>query len=110
MRFKALVFALAATAATTANPIFAHPEHDEVRAPASPEQLARVAVMRQITQSKLPASWGKATVVDSKARVRKGTRQTVVTFRNDAERMKARRKLYVVVANGDVISTGYKLN
>lgn len=117
MRFSILIFA--AAAAFTA-PAMAHPEHDdirtpasparELRAPASPEQEARGSVMRLISQTKLSASWGKAKLVGTKARVRNGANQTVVTFRNDAERNKARRTLYVVLANGNVVSTGHKLN
>lgn len=111
MRFKAFIFAAAAASATvTAGPAVAHPDHDEVRAPASPAQLARGAVMREISQAKLPATWGQAALVETKARVRAGANQTVVSFRNDAEPNRNRRMLYVVVANGDVVSTGHKLN
>lgn len=66
--------------------------------------------MRQVSQSKLAASWGSATLVGAKPRVRNGVNQTVVTFKNNAERNKARRMLYIVVANGDVVSTSHKLN
>jgi hypothetical protein len=108
MRFPTLMMA-AASAAFVA-PAVAHPEHDQARAPASPTQEARSSLMRLVSQAKLPASWGSATLVDAKARTRNGTSQTVVTFRNDAERNKARKMLYVVVANGNVVSTGHKLN
>ncbi|WP_156441223.1 DUF6488 family protein [Sphingomonas sp. CCH21-G11] len=108
MRFPFLV--LAAAAAAVSVPAMAHPEHDQARAPVSPAQTARGAIMRQVSQSKLPASWGSAKLVEAKARVRNGANQTVVTFKNDAERNKARRMLYIVVANGDVVSTGHKFN
>lgn len=107
MRFSVLVLAAAAAAIST--PAFAHPDHDGIRAPASPSQVARGSIMRQVSQSKLAASWGSATLVEAKARLRNGANQTVVTFKNDAERNKARRMLYVVVANGDVVSSGHTL-
>lgn len=105
----AIIFLTLAAAAASASPAIAHPEHDQVRAPVSPAQEARATVIRMITQSKLPASWARATVVETKARLRNGADQTVVTFRNDAEKRKARRMLYVVVANGSVVSTGHTL-
>ena len=107
MRFPSLALATAVLAASV--PAVAHPEHDQARAPASPAQTARGAIMRQVSQSKLPASWGSAKMIEAKARMRGGANQTVVTFRNDAEPNKARRMLFVVVANGDVVSTGHTL-
>lgn len=107
MRISVIV--LAAIAAAVAAPAIAHPEHDIVQAPATPEQEARGSVMRMITQAKLPTTWGAAKLVETKTRTRNGTNQTVVTLRNDAE-PKARRMLYVVMANGAVVSTAHRLN
>lgn len=108
MRIPFLVLAAAVAAIST--PVTAHPEHEGARAPVSPAQTARGSIMRQVSQSKLAASWGSATLVEAKARVLNGEDQTVVTFKNDAEPNKSRRMLYVVVANGDVISSGHTAN
>ena len=109
MRKSILLVALVAAAAPMA-PAVAHPEHEEMRPPPSPTQEARSTVFRMISQSRLSASWAQATVVGTTARVRDGVNQTVVTFRNDAEQNRSRRMLYVVVANGSVVSTGHQLN
>ena len=108
MRIAVLILAAAASALTA--PAIAHPEHDMMRAPASPEQVARTSLFRMISLSKLPASWSEAKLVEAKARVFKGSSQTVVTFRNDAETNKARRSFYVVVADGEVVSSGHTLS
>ena len=89
---------------------FAHPDHDDGEEEQSIEQTARDAVIRLITQAKLSASWTRARIVGTHARRVRGAAQTVVTFRNDAEKLAAKRSFHVVLSgNGEVISAGHVL-
>lgn len=97
--------------AILAGPAMAHPDHEDGEVEdVSPEQAARNSIVRLITQAKLPASWTKATLVQTKLRTVKGLRQTVLTFRNAAETNKARQTLYVVLdSKGDFISADHTI-
>jgi hypothetical protein len=92
-------------------PAMAHPDHDiDEPEDVNPEQAARSAVVRLITQAKLNVSWSKSTIVDKKERRVKGTLQSVFTFRNPTERDKAKQTLYVVLnGNGALISADHVL-
>lgn len=110
---KLLICLAGASVAIAATPAIAHPE-DEMggryeRAPTTTE-LAQQAVVKLVTQAKLPASWTNARVVKSDVRTRKGVKQMVITFQNDAIRQVAKRKLYVVMtSDGQFISANHKL-
>lgn len=110
---RKLLIALAGASVISATPAIAHPE-DEMgsrheRAPTTTE-LAQQAVVKLVTQAKLPASWTKARVVKSDIRTRKGVEQMVVTFRNDAIQQPAKRVLYVIMTSGGkFISANHKL-
>lgn len=72
-------------------------------------QSAQDAVTKLVTQAKLPASWSGIEPVESKLRIKDGTEQWVVAFRNDKIRKGAQRKLYVIMSkNGDFISASHK--
>lgn len=109
---KLLIAFAGASVAISATPAIAHPE-DEMggryeRAPTTTE-LAQQAVVKLVTQAKLPASWTNARVVKSDIRTRKGVEQMVVTFQNDAIRQAAKRKLYVIMTSGgQFISANHK--
>lgn len=98
----------ALTVLLLANPALAHPEHDkmsarEERKPIS--EVAKDAVVRQITQAKLPASW--ATVRPSKSELRTvgGVQRWVVTFTNPKIKARAQRTIYVLLTPmGDFVS------
>ena len=97
----------------SAAPATAHPEDDfggkYERAPSRTE-LAEEAVVKLVSQSKLPASWTQAKAVKIETRTRKGAEQYVVTFRNGAIRQPAKRMLYVVMnSDGRFISANHKL-
>jgi hypothetical protein len=66
----------------------------------APQQTARDNVVRLISQAKLPASWSKATVAGTRERTSQGQRQTIVTFRNEAEPNAARKLFHVVLTAG----------
>lgn len=84
--------------AALATPVMAHPDHDEDEAPdMTPEQTGRAAIVRLVSQARLPVSWTGALLVSSKLRTVKGLRQTVLTFRNAAERNAARQVLFVLL-------------
>ncbi|KKW90225.1 DUF6488 family protein [Sphingobium sp. SA2] len=94
------LIALAAFALHAA-PALAHPDHDDEEHEArTPQQTARDNVVRLISQAKLPASWSKATVAGTRERTSQGQRQTIVTFRNEAEPNAARKLFHVVLTAG----------
>lgn len=95
MRLSLICLSLLAAAAS---PVMAHPDHDEDEAPEmTPEQTGRAAIIRLISQTRLPVSWTRATLVSNKLRTVKGLRQTVLTFRNPAESVAARQTLFVLL-------------
>ena len=105
------ILILATAAVAFAVPVTAHPGGHDMgmmteRQPV--DQLAKAEVIRLVTQSKLPASWG-AVVPESKTlRVEDGTQQWVVTFTNDAIQNTAKRTLYVVMTtSGAYVSAGH---
>lgn len=100
MRFSLLCLSALAALASPAltGALSAHPDHDEDEAPdMTPEQTGRAAIIRMISQTKLPVSWTKATLVSNKLRTVKGLRQTVLTFRNPAETVAAKQTLFVLL-------------
>ncbi len=109
MRFSILILAALSTSAT---PAFAHPDgHDQqYRAvQRTVPQMAQDAVVKLVTQAKLPASWTKAEPVKSVVRTRKGAKQWVVTFENKAERRRGKRLLHVVMTpGGEFVSANHK--
>lgn len=110
---KLLICLAGASVAILATPVIAHPEDEHggryERGPTSTE-LAQQAVVKLVTQAKLPASWTSARVVRSVARTRKGAEQLVVTFQNNAIRQPAKRKLYVIMSSeGRFVSANHKL-
>ncbi len=94
--------------ATVSSPALAHPQHDEIpqRAERKPmAETAKDAVIRLVTQAKLPSSWSKAKASQTEARMIDGTQSWVVTFDNPAIKSAAKRKLYVVLTkSGDFAS------
>jgi hypothetical protein len=93
----AMLFSMTLTA-----PAVAHPDHDfDEPEDLTPEQVARASVTRLISQAKLPVSWNKAPLVQTKLRTVKGLRQTVLTFQNTAEHDKSRQTLFVVLDSKD---------
>ena len=111
MRFAILAFAAISTFTA---PAMAHPEgHDQEyqteRRPVS--EVAQEAVVKLVTQAKLPASWAKAKTIKQDLRTRNGTPQWVITFENKAERRRAKRLLHVLVTtDGEFISANHKLS
>lgn len=111
MRLSFLVFAAAASLSA---PALAHPEgHDEPsqaeRRPVS--ELAQDAVVKLVTQGKLPASWSKATQTKRDLRTKNGKQQWVITFHNKAERRRAKQTLYVLMTpDGEFISANHRLS
>lgn len=108
-------FAIASIAAAfglaLAAPAAAHPEgHDNYDMPErKPVRVsAKEAVVKLVTQSKLPASWAKIDASGADFKTVGGQNRWVVTFDNPAVK-KAQRKLYVVMTSGgDFVSAGYK--
>ncbi len=102
-----LLVALTALA-TVASPALAHPQHDEMpqRAERKPmAETAKDAVIKLVTQAKLPSSWSTAKAIQTEARMIGGTQSWVVTFDNPAIKAAAKRKLYVVLTkSGDFVS------
>ena len=105
---RIIVPALSLLALVT-SPALAHPDgHDEQyqapqRKPVS--QSAQEAVVKLVTQAKLPASWAgiqPSNVVD-------GSSHYLVTFENKAIRTRAKRMLYVrMTPSGEFISASHK--
>lgn len=112
MKMRNLLVALTAVA-TVASPALAHPQHDEMpqRAERKPmAETAKDAVIRLVTQAKLPSSWSKAKATQTEARMIGGTQSWVVTFENPAIKSAAQRKLYVVLTkSGDFVSAANSL-
>lgn len=109
MRLAVLVLAAFGTLAT---PVVAHPtghDNDEPqRRPVS--QLAQNAVVKLVTQGKLPASWAKAKLIKEDARTKDGATQWVMVFQNNAVRTRSKRLLYVLMTpGGDFISANHRL-
>ena len=111
MRFPIIVFAVVASLGA---PALAHPEgHDrQFQAERRPVgELAQDAVVKLVTQGKLPASWAKATQTKRDLRTKNGKQQWVVTFHNKAERRRAKRTLYVLMTpDGEFISANHRLS
>lgn len=110
MRIGILAFAALATLAT---PVLAHPGgHDEQYRPQRKPiaEVAQEAVVKLVTQAKLPASWSKAKPVKTAMRTKNGVQQWVVTFQNNAERRRSKRVLYVIMSDdGAFVSANHKL-
>jgi len=110
---RTAVFLTAALAGLAA-PALAHPEgHDQPRyierKPIG--ESAQEAVVKLVTQAKLPASWSAVQPIESKLRLKNGAQQWVVSFRNDKIRNRAKRDLYVVMTmDGTFISANHKLS
>jgi hypothetical protein len=99
------------SAAGLAAPALAHPEgHDMFQDQRRPVvSYAREAVVRLITQSRLPASWSSATVTGPDIRTVNGAQQWVYVFENSAVQNPAQRKLYVLMApDGTFISASHR--
>ncbi len=110
MRYLILAMAILGTSAT---PAVGHPDgHDEqFRAEhRTVPDMAQEAVVKLVTQAKLPASWSKAEPIKSSVRNKNGVQQWVVTFENKAERRQAKRLLHVLMTpGGEFISANHKL-
>lgn len=94
-----------------AAPAAAHPEGEyDARPQRKPiAQLAQDAIVKLVTQSKLPASWAKIEATSSKLRTDDGTNRWVVIFDNKQIRKASERKLYVTMtASGEFVSANYK--
>ena len=110
LAFAILSFAGLGTAAS------AHPEgHDDeqYRAPIPARvdipEAARQAVIRLVSQARLPASWAKARPAATSQRMRNGAQQWVVSFRNPAIRNRAQRSLFVVMrSDGSFVSANHR--
>ncbi len=107
-----LILALTAVAFLPA-PLAAHPEgHDnQFRVQRRPvAELGQEAVVKLVTQAKLPASWSKAKLIKSEVRTKNGAQQWVLTFQNNAIRTRSKRLLYVLMQpDGEFISANYRL-
>lgn len=100
---------------TFAAPVAAHPDgHDEQFRAAEQRpvpELAKDAVVKLVTQAKLPTSWAKAKAIKSNVRTKNGAQQWVITFQNKAERRANRRLLYVLMTpGGEFISANHRLS
>ena len=117
MRILVLALASLAMMSTAAR---AHPEgHDEdprFGALAPPVQVnipqaAKQAVVRLVSQARLPASWARVQPATTAQRTRAGERQWVVTFRNPAIRNRARQNLYVIMKpDGSFVSANHRVS
>ena len=109
-----LSFLLFAAVAILSPPVLAHPEgHDEpYRAEPRPiSEQAQDAVVKLVTQGKLPASWSKAVQTKRDLRTKNGKQQWVITFHNKAERRRAKRTLYMLMTpGGEFISANHRLS
>ncbi|ASK89642.1 DUF6488 family protein [Sphingorhabdus sp. SMR4y] len=105
-----LLVALTALA-TVAGPALGHPRHDEMPQGAERKPMAETAkdaVIKLVTQAKLPSSWSKAKAIQTEARMIGGTQSWVVTFDNPAIKSAATRKLYVVLTkSGEFVSAAH---
>ncbi len=110
MRYLILVLAAVSASVT---PAIAHPDgHDQQyrAAQRTVPEMAQVAVVRLVTQAKLPATWSQAEPIKSFVRTRKGAKQWVVTFENKAERRRGKRLLHVVMTpGGEFLSANHNL-
>lgn len=108
-----LIGLVSLTAALSSVPALAHPEDDfgsrYERAPTRTE-LAQEAVVKLVSQAKLPASWTGALVTSSTSRTKNGVEQFVVKFENNKIKQPAKRFLYVIsTADGKFVSANHKL-
>ena len=122
---KKLILAFAAISLLP-TPALAHPEDEgnswmrrfgfglsRVEPPPRPSmsELARDAVIKLVSQAKLPATWSTATLDKLSARTKNGQSQYVVTFKNTAVRNKAKATLYVLLdSDGNFISANHRLS
>src|SRR5215217_1322308 len=113
MRLSIIAAVALAVTGTTA---FAHPEGGEddfelrMAIQRSIPEQARQAVVRLVSQSRLPATWARIQPASSVQRSRNGAVQWVVTFRNDTIRNPAQRILYVIMtSDGTFVSANYRL-
>ena len=109
------VLLAAAALSLFAAPVAAHPDgHDDQPRAAEPRpvpELAQGAVVKLVARAKLPASWAKAKVINSRLRTKNGAQQWVVTFQNKAEPRASRRLLYVLMTpGGEFISANHRLS
>ena len=98
--------------AMVSGPVIAHPEYDdELPRPAERKpmaQLAQDAVIRLVTQSKLPTSWGSAKAVKSEPQMIDGTQRWVVSMENSAIKSAKKRMLYVILdRSGNYVSASH---
>ena len=112
MRYLLLAVVAAGSFST---PAAAHPEgHDDQFRVAERRpipEVAQDAVVKLVSQAKLPASWAKAKPIKSSVRTKNGAQQWVVTFQNSSERRRAKRLLYVLMTpGGEFISANHKLS
>ena len=101
----------AASMAVVATPAYAHPDRDQDYRPQRKPiaELAKQAVVKLVTQSKLPASWAKIDASDSDLRANNGKPQWVVTFENPQIKSASKRKLYVTMTGtGEFVSASHK--
>ena len=110
--YRLIMAASAAALTIVASPALAHPEgHDYDMPQRRPiTELARDAMVKLISQAKLPASWSSAPVAKLDLRTKNGVDQWVVTFRNPAIRVPAKSVLYVLMTKeGTFISANHRL-
>ncbi len=97
--------------ATFANPVGAHPEHEDMPRRDAHKPMGEVAkseVIKLVTQAKLAASWSSAQATNTQSKLIGGATRWVVTFQNSAIKSASKRTLYVVLAqNGDFVSYSY---
>ena len=115
---RILVLALASSTLMSTAAV-AHPEgHDEderfggLSAPVriNIPQAAKQAVVRLVSQARLPASWAQVQPLTSAQRTRAGAQEWVVTFANPAIRNRARQNLYVIMRpDGSFVSANHRL-
>ncbi|MDQ3247306.1 MAG: DUF6488 family protein [Pseudomonadota bacterium] len=109
-----LAFLALAALTIVGTPVVAHPDgHDnQFRVERRPiAELAQDSVVKLVTQAKLPASWSKAPSIGSQMRTKNGAEQWVITFENKAIRVRAKRRLYVLMTpEGEFISANHKLS
>lgn len=107
----ALASIAAVSMAVVATPAFAHPEgeHDYQPERKPVAELAKDAVVKLVTQSKLPASWAKVDASKSDLRTTDGKTQWVITFENPQIKSASKRKLYVIMTGaGEFVSASHK--